>query len=495
MRRGILSLCLPALFLAAVLVPAVGQDSGDKATQALEAQTQSDAESAFFGDDSSMSETQAADKPSGLDQFLKSDQGARWSGSLKTDMGWNGGWVGGDQWSGLFDSSQNWRDGFTGDFEGKINLDARPAKEYRVKFALKTAWPFQSEVPGLPTSTGAPTTTEVPNLKLWELFADVNIKDAVFVRIGKQVSSWGLLGSAYSPSDVIALSPKDVTDLAAEREGPLALKVSVPANALNANFTGIILARDDYFVSEQTWRELGYAVKGEVLVKYTEIGLGAFYQSSTAPKLIGTLTSGLGYLDLPFVRDVNVFSESALSWGSDKNEGSGTSPMGGFISLDKPDSGLYYLGTLGARYSNSDLNYTISLEYFYNGLGSNEGDYARRAYTTLLSGQPLYGRTMTIGDALSPGMHNLTALLTLTDIAGGKFGSLTIWQQNLSDRSGWIREKLNYDPWNYVSFYAGVDVIYGGVGTEFPILNIDQSSGLSRRLSFFAGTTMGTGSF
>ena len=495
--RPTLILNIAGIFFAAfALSQGFAQAGGDKATQALDAQSQGDAESAFFGDEAPMSETQAADKSSGLDQFLKGDQGAKLSGCIKTDMGWNGGWVGADRWQGLGYPTQNWRDGFVGDFEGRVNLDARPAKEYRAKMSLKTAWPFEGEAVGaIPAPTGGPSTITVPNLKVWELFADVNIKDAVFVRIGKQVSSWGLLGSAYSPSDVISLSPKDVTDLAAEREGPVALKVSVPASAWNANFTGLVLARDEYFAAGQTWRELGYAAKGEVLIKYTEIGVGAFYQRSAAPKLVGTLTSGLGYLNLPFIRDVNIFSESALAWGSDKNIGSGTSPTGAFSSLDKPDSGLYYQGSLGARYSNSDLNYTISIEYFYNGLGSNDGDYARRAYYTLVSGQPLDGRTMSLGDVLNPGMHNLTALLTLTEIGGSKFGSLTIWQQNLSDRSGWLREKLTFDPWDYVSLYAGLDWVYGGGGTEFAIRNLDASTALPRRLSFFAGTTIGTGNF
>jgi len=492
-----------ALALAAAMAPISAQDApnqgapdtSNKASQALEAPSQADAESSFFGDDQSMAETQAPTKGSGLDQFRKDDQGVKWGGTLKSDIGWYGGWIGQNQWPDPASLTKNWGDDFSGDFEGKIYLDARPEKAYRVKVALWTAWPFANDAPlALPSPLLGTTTVAVPNIKLWELFADINIQDRVFVRIGKQVNSWGLLGSAYSPTDVISLTPKDVTDLTAEREGPLALKVTVPESAWNANFTGLILARDDYFSSDPTWRDVGYAAKGEILLKYTEVALGGFYQRSAAPKLIGTLTSGLGYLPLPFVRDINIFSESALSWGSDKLLGTGTSPFGTFTSLDKPDSGLYYLGTLGASYSNSDYNYSVSLEYFFNGLGSNDIDYAGRAYATYAS-QGGSSSPLTIGDLLNPGMHNLTGFLTFTDIDGSKFGSTTIWQQNFSDKSGWLREKVTFDPWDYVSFYAGFDFVYGAEGTEFTLTHMDPYTGATERLFFFLGTTMGTGSF
>jgi hypothetical protein len=483
------------LYLGASWVFAQAGADGDKAAQALEAQSQSDAESAFFGDEGAMAETQESSRQSGLDQFLTNDQGVKWAGSIKTDFGWNGGWMGSDQLPDLSDPARNWRDCFTGDLEGKFALDARPAKEYRAKMALTTSWPFAgAAAPATAPGPGSPSTVSVPNIKVWELFGDVNIDDEVFVRIGKQVTSWGLLGSAYSPTDVISLSPKDVTDLEAEREGPVAIKVSVPASAWNAAFSGLVMARDEWLSSSPTWRDLGYAAKGEFLIKYTEVSIGGFYRQSLAPKLVGTLTSGLGYIPLPFVRDINIFSESALSWGSDRELGSGTSASGTFSTLSKPDSSLYYQGTLGASYSNSELNSTFSVEYFYNGLGSNEGDYAARAYRSLFvaTGD---GKLLTLGDALHPGMHNLTALLSFTEIGGSKFGSTTIWQQNLSDGSGWVREKLSYAPWKYVSFYAGCDLVYGATGSEFPTLFQDPASGLAKRLSFFVGTTTATGNF
>lgn len=454
----------------------------------------------FFGDESpTLVETPVATGDP-LKAFVESADGVNWGGTVTTDATWSGGWV-----------DQHWKDGLSYDLETKLAIDARPDKNYRFRLALKTGYPFTDDTDNVTiASTPASTTTiSVPNVKVWELFSDVTIADAVFLRFGKQSASWGV-SYFYSPGDVISLTTKDVTDPTAEREGPVALKASIPFPAAKANLTGFVLARDSYFSNgTATLENLGYAVQGDILVGPAQIGLAGFYQESNAPKIVATLNTGLGYADLPVISDINFFTEGVLSYGSDVVKGVGSTTRTGFgttyASLQDWSQEWYPTATAGLSYTNSDSNLTLRTEYLFNPFGSDDKDSATLAYNTAiytLAGNSLSGasRQYTTSDAYYPGRHYLTSLVTFSELAGtDKLAFTTLWQQNLSDQSGWVKPYFTISPWDVLSFTVGMTVVYGQPGTQYPLqFQWYNSSGTAEGTQwamFNLGITFGTGKY
>ena len=99
-----------------------------------------------------------------------------------------------------------------------LYFDARPQENFRVFGKVKTSYPFYRE---------NPSGQKIPDITIFELYADTNWNNRLFIRAGKQVAMWGV-GHFYSPADFLSLSMIDPEDPEAEREGPAAVKLTVP---------------------------------------------------------------------------------------------------------------------------------------------------------------------------------------------------------------------------------------------------------------------------
>ncbi len=73
--------------------------------------------------------------------------------------------------------------------------------------------------------SGSGSTIEEPELLINELFADLNLGDALFLRLGKQRLSWGA-GFVFNPSDPVN-PPKDPSSARGGREGVPSLKAEI----------------------------------------------------------------------------------------------------------------------------------------------------------------------------------------------------------------------------------------------------------------------------
>ena len=464
----------------------------------------------FFGeDDVAVTVVESTGKdPTKL--FSESAEGLRWGGTVSSSATWNGGWVG--DWPKLTDPSDKWKDGLDYGLSTKLFLDGRPNEDFRFRLSLKTGYPFTSDTKNVvtdPTPSAGGTdarssTLKVPNIDVWEMFTDVTVNNALFLRFGKQSASWGV-SYFYSPGDVISLTAKDASDPLAEREGPVATKITIPFPNQKANLTGYVIARDSYFKGElPTVQSLGYALQGDVLVGDAQLTLGGFYQRDNAPKAVATINTGFGFLNLPVMSDINMFSEAVFSYGSDVRKGSGTAATSGFnpmqigtvkyASVSDWEKTVYYTGTIGASYSNSNANLTLRAEYLYNPFGSNDKDAASKGYNSVMDGALGFGEVMT------PAMHNMTGLLSLAKLFGNdKLGFSTLWQQNLSDGSGWVKPSFSLKPWDVLSFNWGLSVVYGDAGTQFPLqFQARDKNGLAtgtKRVTLNVGVTFGTGKY
>jgi len=468
----------------------------------------------FFADAGPLVTTGTASTVDPTAQFSKNSDGLKWGGSVTSGATWSGSWT---EWPEAADPSKNFTQALGYSLRSSLNLDGRPTKDFRFHLGLKTGAPFTNDTAVLTGATYVTSlsttsaTLKVPDIKIWEMYTDVTLADAVFVRFGKQSASWGV-AYFYSPGDVISLTAKDATDPTASREGPVALNVTVPIPALKANLTAYALLRDEYFTTGKspTLQDLGYALQGDILVGEAQLTVGGFYQKDNAPKAVATINTGLGFLPIPELNKVSLFSEGIALYGADVLNGSGSStvtiPTIGtkdiFNSIKKYDAtAIYYTGTLGASYSNTDLNFSLRGEYWYNPFGSDDATYAQRAFNTyalsqLAATKAVYidaintsGRTYGLGDVANPAKHSMTALVSLSKLLGSDVNFSTLVQQNLSDNSGWAKPGFTYSPWDELSLSLGANVVWGTSGTQFPL----QFGGNKLSLNF--GVNFGTGKF
>jgi hypothetical protein len=447
------------------------------------------------------------------------DQPTRWGGTYQADATWNPGWVGG--WPGS--SGASWKDGLSYDLLTTAFLDARPDKNLRFHLGLRAGYPFTSTtdnvlVSGSPLSPGAPTpgqagTTSITtnNIKVWELFADVQVVDNLSLRFGKQSASWGV-SYFYSVADVISLSSIDVNNPTLQREGPVALKALWTIPSLKANVTGFAIARDTYFANETpTIKDLGYALQGDILVGQAQLSLGGFYQTDSAAKLVATVNTGLDFLNLPVGGSINVFTEAIVSRGSDALKGTGFNPTyGSYASLSDWEKKPYYTGTAGLSYSNNDYNFSVRTEYLYNPFGSSDKDAASRIYGTYYAtltnqflpdtpGENSSDKAFGAANVLYTGIHNVTGLFDMTSIAGSKLEFSTLTQANLSDGSGWVTPYFTIYPWTQLGLKFGTQFVWGDNGTQYPMQfqNYD-SRGLpigTKRVALVMEVFFGTGRY
>jgi len=453
------------------------------------------------------------------------DEPARWGGTYQADATWNPGWVGG--WPGQ--GSTSWKDGLSYDLLTTAYLDSRPDKNLRFHFGLRAGYPFTTTTnvvstptpqgPGALTLDGPTTTLSTPNIKVWELFADVQVVDNLSLRFGKQSASWGV-SYFYSVADVISLTSIDVTNPTLQREGPIALKALWTIPGLKANVTGFALARDSYFKNDApTLGNLGYALQGDILVGLAQLSLGGFYQTDAAPKLVATVNSGLGFLNLPIDGTIDVFTEAVFSRGSDALQGSGagTSFNGitPYATLADWEKKPYYTGTAGLNYVNSEFNFSVRAEYLYNPFGSSAKDAASRIYGTYLATlanefQPLNAtagsgtpnssiHAFGASNVLYTGIHNVTGLFDMTNINGSKLEFSTLAQANLSDGSGWITPYFTIYPWTQLGLKAGTQFVWGDDGTQYPMQfqaygSSSQPAGV-KRVSLVLEVFFGTGRY
>ncbi len=524
MKRTLLVLLAGAV----TLFPALAQSTSDSAPSAD--MTTSQAEADFFG---SSKPTVEKAKPTTTDPTLAfTAQGTSWGGTLYDKIEWNGGWL--DANPNFSSLADNWGDSVNYTLNNIFYMNSRPDKNFRVKVALVSNWPFTQtvyqpfytpyQIITIPASgsTGNPATyytypLTIPTVRIWELFADVTVDHFLpaswdtnlYIRFGKQEASWGV-AYFYSAGDVLSLTGIDPNNPTAEREGPVALKVSLPFPDQRVDLSGFVVAPDSVFTptpgvpaTTPTFRDLGYALRADASLANMQWALSGYYQRDQAKKLVGSVSGGLGWLNLPFAKDINWFTEEIAAYGADRWLGTGSQMLGSsglttFTGLSKPWQ-PYFSNVSGLSYSNSEYNASIRVEYYYNGEGSADQTYPQKlynAYLLQLSGNPLFGTNslLTTNDIVYPGIHNLTALLSLTTLDNSKFDASALLQQNFSDGSGWVKPLLTYNFNNFFSLYTGLQFVWGAKGTQFPLQFQSYANGnpQTQRVTLVLGGQIGS---
>lgn len=453
----------PALALAAALClagaaasaqagqgsDAAGSGSGSGGSDAM-----GDLESGFFGEGEGMAAEAAAPKVQDTysEELLKAEP-MRLGGDFELKVTAGTGWK-----KDYADWSWDYlRDGYSEasyvDLKSSLFFSARPGPRLRYYGKAKVEYPFSSAAAsstdlfaiadGLPsTSPGAGV--PVPAISIWELFADVELGDRVFVRAGKQMVKWGV-GYFFQPADVISLTSVDIYDPTAEREGPVAIKANLALGKNNLDFYAIAPAGETI----DSIQKIGLAGRAQVVLGGFELGAGAAYQKSADWQFIGTASGSAGKFAL--------FGEGALKRKS----------PGKFIASDatiRSDRVDWFLdATGGATYVEGDAYLTVTGQYYYNGEG--------------------YADARTIGD--SAAYYLGTGALSLSDVLGNtgrhyvgvnaswsikknsKLALGAMWIGDLSDGSGTARPQATIDFTDELQLVLFTTLNYGGDKTQF----------------------------
>jgi hypothetical protein len=380
------------------------------------------------------------------------------------------------------------------DLQGSLFFSARPTDTLRLYGKSRVAYPFNSAAgaqaasnsdAGSSRAADPSASPYLPNIKIWELFADFDVKEKVFFRAGKQMIKWGANPYAFwSPADVVSLGSIDINDRGQDLEGPFAIKANLPFGDDNLDF--YMTSPGDEKV--ESLGEMGYAARAKFLLGGWELGTGGFYSKARDIKCVATASGSLWKLD--------VWGEALASRRADDfymRRDSGD-PSG--YSIGGPRSDWFFSGTAGLSYADADLCLdSLMLQYYFNGAGTRDMAGTADRVRAYLAGNPTDADSILA--ALTngwTGMHYLAVSAEESFVHEGKLHLVATWLANLSDGSGFVKPGLNVDISDEMILGLAFTLGYGPADSQF--MGIDGVEGLLRpRLDLGLSLSLGTSDF
>lgn len=423
----------------ALALPAGASDLGDDWLWADPDDLFSFDEDALFGSGGLLTESSDSGSSALEEVFLVRegiDFGGTYALSLRSVWGWTADDGG---------PADGWSDR-SADVRGSLYFDARPSRNFRAFGKVK----------------GDVSLTETPldpNISLHELFVDFDLADRAFFRVGKQTINWGV-GYFFSPADIVNVGRIDPENPELEREGPVALRLNVPASRNNLYAYAIVDGKPgDYRVA--------LAPKVEYVVGGSELGLGFYYRADRAPRAMATVSTSVGRLSL--------FGEAVLSKGSDKRFVQAVAvtpenPLGMEVVADKETLRVHTTVGTRATYADPDGRFSVTAagQYYYNGEGY-DGEFSTAHKMGML--YFLADGQLAATDLVSSGRHYAAVSVSGTSRALKDLVPSAFWLGNLSDGSGLISLSVGYTRWKDVNVSLGISRTYGETGSEYVLLS------------------------
>ncbi|MGF7107523.1 hypothetical protein [Treponema pedis] len=308
-------------------------------------------------------------------------------------------------------------------------FDARPVENLKLYGKFIFGFPFEKNLNGSVLNKDkepiAPVTVNgAPNIKIQELYTDFSAKDIVFFRFGKHAVKWGT-GYFYSPADVINISRIDPKHPELDREGAVSLRTHIIIPKSQHNIWLYLLPDTSSFLPENT----AGAAKAEFVIGDWELGIGGWYRYKKAPRLISTLSGSIA-------GTVGIFAEGVFAWGSDyvyKNENTGTV----YEEKNKP----FFQATIGASYSSSKTDTSVSAQYFYNGFGKKNPSEA-------------------VNGNGNKGQHYIALSVSQNKIGTDKLSAIMFQEFRISESEGHTSLNLNWKIYKFASMSTGPNFKY-----------------------------------
>jgi hypothetical protein len=452
-------------------------------------------ENALFGDEAAdtVEAVPQGKAEAAVSTFLKTEAvriGGSFSGSVGAD------WTMDTPWT---DPSLD-AYGLSTTVAGDLFFDARPSEDFRVYGKIKASYPFSTTEsfltsatykpavgpidPYIATKSGSVTT---PNLNVFELFADWNYKDRVFLRFGKHTVKWGV-GYFFSPADIINVGAIDPLNPEAQREGPVSLRLNYPVLGTQTNLWAYAVMPQG---EDPKPEDIAGAAKLEFLVaKSWEIGVGGYYKYDHPPRAMVTASGSFWKL--------NVFGEAVGAWGSDKSFVTDVDSMTpGFYTSEKRKDELFFSGTAGFSYSNSDDNWSIAAQYLYSGEGYADDDREaliddarsnQSAIEAALAGTGVSYSDLLKGLILNSGRNYAALSLSKSELFCEDLSVGALVWANLSDFSGFARPYVSWKLFDKTSIELSSTFVFGSSDSEYVVLNDGPALTLGLKASLGSGS-------
>jgi hypothetical protein len=249
------------------------------------------------------------------------------------------------------------------------------------------------------------TPTSAPHVLLDQLWLRFDLAHELFVTAGRQHVRWGT-GHFWMPTDFLHLRHRNPLDVFDARTGTNMVKVHLPVESKAWNFYayGIAEGQD----GKPTLSSLAGAARAEFVLGANELGIGVFGRQHSRAKFAADLSTGIGDVDLyGEVAVVDAAASDRVGYEPDAMlPVPGTPP-----SWQSPDEAKQALAqqtvdalypvyrdqgyrpqavaglSYARKYNDNDL-LTLTVEYFYNGLGyANDSPYPGLVFP---HSQPLY---------------------------------------------------------------------------------------------------------
>lgn len=327
-----------------------------------------------------------------------------------------------------------------------IYADARPSEQVRffTKGRLRHDFTAPADSTTSVNSFGIATAQKAAALD--QLWLNFDADHRVFITAGKQPLKWGS-GRFWNPTDFLNPVLRDPLAAFDERLGVNLLKIHVPVEAYGMNWYAIADLE-----GAQSPRQLGAALRGEVVVGTAELALSAAARKDRPTYLGFDVSTALGDFDVRVETAVRKSDDMVFFRGElDPTTLPPTTPSGYSRKNDwiaQSVAGLEY----AFNYSDQD-SANVGVEYFYNDAGYDDASL----YPWLLfSGafRPLYlGKHYGAAYALvaGPGDWNSTTFIVST-------------LGNLSDKSYLARFDYRVNVLTYLNLDTYVNYHFGEVG-------------------------------
>jgi len=461
-------------------------------------------EDAMFGSEDMVETVTESEAGSAVKSLLVSESvrvGGRFTGSAASSWTWN------DPWEGSFDITATDDYGLAPSLSSLLFFDARPTEESRFYGSLKTSWPFTTSTSVLTTETPitvptlgdsvtmSTTNISVPEVEVFELFSDFSWNDSLYFRFGKQTVNWGV-GYFFSPANILNLQAIDPTDPTAQLEGPVALRALYPIPGTQHNLWAYTVFDSATMKPEDT----AVAAKAEFVFGGWELGVGGYYQKDDPIRGMLTASGSVGQF--------SVFGEATIARGSDRtwvtkiDAPTFLDPV--YLTTKEDDESIFFQGTTGFRYTNSDANITVMGQYLYDGEGylntdredriteAQDNETAIKAFLALADPTADVDAAFTgflKGLIYGSGQHYAAATFSKSELLLDDLSFSVFAIGNLSDFSGVIKPSLSYTFFDGLSLSTSASFAVGYDNGEYVVLNDGQALSLSISL------TLGSGAF
>ncbi|KKL86584.1 hypothetical protein LCGC14_1943260 [marine sediment metagenome] len=307
-----------------------------------------------------------------------------------------------------------------------LYLNAQPNKDFRVITKGRMAYPYQESV----------------DFTLLEAFCDLDWRDGIFFRLGKQPISWRT-GMVLSPGDLLDFRPGTPFDENQEKEGFLSIKTQIPFGLNNLSLIGIYKETESGNVNGQ----ILFAPKLDVVLGRYELSMAGLYGESQPPATAFFLNGKL-------FGDFEFMGEAVFSYGSERDFVK-ENGMGELETYTRDNEFLWKI-MLELSYKSKSGKYESFFQYYYNGEGYDVFPYAKTAAVFPQAIQPF-----------QMGYNYLIAGSRVNDFIIDEFNLTLVWMTNLTDASGVLRPILNYRFLEKIDFQLGAYFKYGDEDTEF----------------------------